>query len=229
MRLVADYGCGRGPWCWPLCDLNEKVIGIDISENYISTGQRLAQAAGISNLDMRCAPDMRSLPTGSVDGIISIGTLQVLVTGDRWHAFFADAYRVLSPGGRVLVNFSSPRFALLQFVTLEGFRHGYLRKKGLRWCIDRAIGWLRIAARDGFTREISVNGTYYTVRHKVVLGLIRKHGFREVSAPEIKLALQSPVPSNYRGRFDNWCVLEKAPRRTGRLEATQPHEQSAIG
>jgi SAM-dependent methyltransferase len=208
MKLVADYGCGRGAWLWPLTQTNEQVLGIDIEADYIKAGDRVAKAVGISNLRMICAPDIRSLPTGALDGIVCIGTLQVVGTGDIWHSFFLEARRVLKPGGKVLFNFSSPRFALQSVVTLEPFRVRYLRTRGLLWCLDRFAGFIRIFLSSICTFSIKPSGRYYAVRRSVARTLFQQKGFVENRDPNILAALRYPDLPSYAGRHDHWFLLQ---------------------
>ncbi|MDX1621910.1 MAG: methyltransferase domain-containing protein [Nitriliruptorales bacterium] len=101
---VVDLGCGAGidallagrevaPDGW--------VLGVDMLERMVTRASGLAEEAGLHNVDFRAAP-MEELPLddASVDVVISNGAINLTARKSR---VIAEAFRVLRPGGRMVV------------------------------------------------------------------------------------------------------------------------------
>lgn len=196
---VIDYGCGRGPWTLALAQIANRATGIDVEPTYIEDAKRVS--VGIPNVAFECAPDLRGVRAQSADGIICIGTFQVLQRGDLWHSFFEEAGRVLVPGGRILANFCNPAFVARQMATLEPFR--YLATHGPYFCIDRMAGYARILARDLPKRSVTKTDTPYVVRRSAARRLFERYGFSEAGTFD-----GGAVPI-YGARRDHWFVIER--------------------
>jgi arsenite methyltransferase len=78
-----------------------RVIGVDMTADMVAKGVQLAQAHGFSNVEFRLG-EIENLPVNadSVDVIIS--NCVINLTRDKL-ASFRSAYRVLKPGGRMLI------------------------------------------------------------------------------------------------------------------------------
>lgn len=97
---VVDVGCGPGRATGYLADLEVEVSGIDLSPRMIELARRehteLSFAVG-SLLDLPCAP-------GSLGGVVAWYSL-VHTPASLLPAAFAEFYRVLQPGGLLLIAF----------------------------------------------------------------------------------------------------------------------------
>ncbi|HRR10107.1 MAG TPA: class I SAM-dependent methyltransferase [Rhodothermales bacterium] len=102
--VILDYGCGRGALSLRLLQSKaEKVYGIDISEVYIADCINQAEAAGfpLTAYDFRVMDaHILDFPDESFDLIVGYGILHHLVP----QVALNEIYRVLKPGGRVLLQ-----------------------------------------------------------------------------------------------------------------------------
>lgn len=103
-ETVVDVGCGAGT------DLllaarrvgpAGRAIGVDMVSAMLARARRGAEALGLANVEFRRG-DAESLPLedGSADAILSNGVYSL--TTDKARAF-AEVFRVLKPGGRLLL------------------------------------------------------------------------------------------------------------------------------
>lgn len=103
-ETVLDIGCGAGT------DLllaarqvgqTGRAVGVDMTATMLEATRRSADAMGAANVDLRSG-DAESLPVedNSVDAVISNGVLNL--TTDKLRAF-GEVFRVLKPGGRLML------------------------------------------------------------------------------------------------------------------------------
>lgn len=99
--VIADIGAGEGTLSLLLAQRAERVIAVDNSEKMIDYGRQAAQKAGVHNIEYRLG-DLEELPLdpASVD--------LVLFSQSLHHALHPqdavkEAWRVLKPGGRLLI------------------------------------------------------------------------------------------------------------------------------
>ncbi len=79
-----------------------KVIGLDMTQEMIELAQKNAQKVGAQNVEFRLG-EMEDMPIEdeSIDVIISNCVINLSPDKDR---AFAEAYRVLTPGGRMVIS-----------------------------------------------------------------------------------------------------------------------------
>jgi len=136
--VIADLGAGEGTLSQLLAGTAEQVIAVDNSEKMVEFGSHVAQENGFANLEYRLG-DIQDPPIEpeSVDVAIYSQALHHAVNPPK---ALAAAYRILKPGGRVLVldllshSFEQARdlYADLWLGFGEPELHDMLEKNGFR-------------------------------------------------------------------------------------------------
>lgn len=99
--VVADLGAGEGTVSQLIAQRAKKVIAVDNSEKMVEYGANLARAHGVKNLTYRLGElEKLPIPDASVDVAFFSQSLHHAQHPDR---AVAEAWRILKPGGRVLI------------------------------------------------------------------------------------------------------------------------------
>ena len=99
--VIADLGAGEGTFSQLLARRSKKVIAVDNSEKMVEYGRELASRHGAKNLEYRKG-DLEEVPIGDgeIDLVFFSQALHHAVHPER---AVAEAWRILKPGGRIVV------------------------------------------------------------------------------------------------------------------------------
>jgi len=170
-ETVLDLGSGGGIDCFlasKKVGRKGKVIGIDMTEKMIERARRNAREGGYTNAEFRLG-EIENLPVedDSVDLIISNCVINLAPDKGK---VFAEAWRVLKPGGRIMVS---------DLVTTEVLPEN-VRKSFEAWaeCIAGAMvkdDYLNVIKAAGFTNirvekehAYTEDGMSYALRNKIL-------------------------------------------------------------
>jgi len=104
-ETVLDLGSGAGFDCFLVARAvgpSGRVIGVDMTPEMIEKARENARKGNYKNVELRLG-EIENLPAadGSVDAVISNCVINLSTDKKR---VFAEAYRVLRPGGRVMIS-----------------------------------------------------------------------------------------------------------------------------
>ncbi len=100
-QTIADLGAGEGTLAQLLAQRAEKVIAVDLSPKMVEFGQDLAIRNGLANLEFRLG-DLEEPPIE--DATLDLAILsQALHHAEHPQRALNSAFRVLKPGGRLIV------------------------------------------------------------------------------------------------------------------------------
>lgn len=110
---VVDIGCGRGDLCFLLAASGSTAIGIDFSDVMLAEARERAQSlppevrarVSFAGVDMFT----NSLASASVDAVAALGVIETEPSDER---LFAEALRLLQPGGVFAVSCRNRLFNL---------------------------------------------------------------------------------------------------------------------
>jgi len=169
-ETVVDLGSGGGIDCFLAAKrvgATGRVIGVDMTPEMISRARRNAAGSGIGNVEFRLG-EIEHLPIedGTVDAIISNCVVN-LVPNKR--QVFADAFRVLKPGGRMSLS----DIVLLGEVPLQirDSVEAYVS------CLSGAIlrdEYLKLIEEAGFTDVAVAESRSFTVGDVVAEDLVQE-------------------------------------------------------
>ena len=99
--IIADMGAGEGTLSQLLARTAKQVIAIDYSEKMVEYGARIAKENGFTNLEYRLG-DLEEPPIDS-ESVDVVLFSQALHHAARPQRAIESAYRILKPGGRILI------------------------------------------------------------------------------------------------------------------------------
>jgi ubiquinone/menaquinone biosynthesis C-methylase UbiE len=99
--VIADLGAGEGTFSQLLARRSKKVIAVDNSEKMVEYGRELARKHGVKNLEYRKG-DLEEVPIR--DAAVDLAFFsQALHHAQHPERAVAEAWRILKPGGRIVV------------------------------------------------------------------------------------------------------------------------------
>jgi SAM-dependent methyltransferase len=141
-QRVLEVGCGTGRWLTELSGLAHQVVGLDFSEGMLR--EALSRRATLPLARGAASP----LPF--VDGVLDlVFCVNALPHFDRQRAFIAESYRVLRPGGTLVIVGRDPHGTREDLYIYRYFPGTYERD------LERFPTWETVAdwmAREGLRR-----------------------------------------------------------------------------
>jgi SAM-dependent methyltransferase len=139
-RRVLEIGCGAGRHVHFFRSMGLDVVGTDIARSAIAFTRRRLQTDGLlGGIDLAVA-DATRIPYGDgvFDGVLAWRFLHVLAPADAERCV-AEIYRLLRPGGKVLLGTRSPRSTNFELIRSGkpadedfDYRSGQLSDRALR-------------------------------------------------------------------------------------------------
>ena len=136
-EVVADLGAGEGTLSQLLAQRAKQVIAIDLSQKMVEYGQQLAKDHDLPHLEFRLG-DIESIPIDDATVDLAIFSQALHHAEDPLRAL-REAYRILKPGGQLLV--------------LDLAKHTFTRAQELysdRWLGFAEVALVEMAEKAGF-------------------------------------------------------------------------------
>jgi SAM-dependent methyltransferase len=176
---VVEIGCGAGRLTAALTGWFATVDSLDVSEDMIA---RARAVAGPKATFHQVSANEIPLPTGSRDAVFSVHVLQHLDDEAAIQRYLNEAFRVLRPGGTVMVH-----------IMLGGDPLS-LPKKAL-W--EAKLLWSRFGLSRG--REHTAVRMVFPMAH-VAVGMMRSAGFTDVELRAFSVRSTDGIHSFFLGR-----------------------------
>lgn len=141
-RSIFDFGCGDAVLFERFLKNGSHISGIDISAEMVALAKRR-----LSNLNsdpdlvsVGGAPELNHIADSSLDAILSFNVLAYL-TDDEEELFYREAFRMLRPGGYLIVTHSNELFDMysLNQYTIEFFARHFVHDESLRPSLTKLV------------------------------------------------------------------------------------------
>lgn len=118
---ILDVGGGPAVHSYWLSSLGHRVHLVDLVPKHIEMAEKLAARFPNTTLSSMTVGDARQLkfPDQSMDAVVMLGPLYHLVRSADRHAALCEAWRVLRPGGVLMVEAISRYFPLVKVLTRD--------------------------------------------------------------------------------------------------------------
>ena len=176
-ETVIDLGSGSGMDSFVAAlkvGPSGKVIGIDMTDEQLKKSERLRDGAGISNVSyLKGYIEKVPLPDASADAVISNGVINLATDKGK---VFAEAHRLLRPGGRLVLSDIVTDTQLPEKIVCDS----------TLWaaCIGGAAQqdtYRRDMESAGFSAITSEDNPAYQFISSNAIGAARKYGVKSVS------------------------------------------------
>ncbi len=107
VQTVLDLACGPGGWSLDVAFANpkKKVVGVDISRTMIRYAEAQAEVRQLQNVYFVLADVLKPLVfSDNSFNLINARLLRTFVPKYAWHEVLQECFRVLAPGGTLLVT-----------------------------------------------------------------------------------------------------------------------------
>lgn len=102
-----DFGCGVGRLTGGLSRHFARVTGVDVAPSMVEAARHLLADQHNCAFTVNQSNDLRFIPDGSFDFVLSLLVLQHLDSTDAVQSFLREFVRVLRPGGAIVVQLPS--------------------------------------------------------------------------------------------------------------------------
>ncbi len=158
-ETVLDLGSGAGFDCFLAAHKagkSGKVIGVDMTQDMLEKARENAKKGGFSNVEFRLG-EIENLPVGDcqVDAVISNCVINLSPEKEK---VFREAYRVLRPGGRLMVSDIVLEKELPEYI--KGSVRAYV---GCVSGAERKEDYLRMISDAGFKNVKVVGETVFSI------------------------------------------------------------------
>ena len=122
-----DFGCGDGIFAETLSAEGASVVGVDIDPQMIAAArQRFADRSLSVSFDVGGVEAFARLADGSTDVVFALNVVAYL-TPDEDDLFYRECFRILRPGGHLIVTHSNELFDMftLNRYTVDFFRRNF--------------------------------------------------------------------------------------------------------
>jgi SAM-dependent methyltransferase len=198
---ILDAGCSAGRHLWELADRQPGLlVGLDVHLLGLAVGALAWQAQGMPSPPRWCCGSALQLPfrDSSFTQVNTLVTLSYVPV----RAAVAELWRVLAPGGRLIVTVEG--LGLWRKYWDEAPRFGRQRVQLLRWWLaSKLLGWGLDWQRNRFTRRLS-GFTQYAP--KTIRGVVERARFAVERCEAIR---------EYRGRAALIALSARKPDAEG--------------
>lgn len=101
-KKIIDIGCGNGYVCSKYASEGADVYGIDVTKKAIDLSSRRFELYGLKGIFKQASADNLPFPDNSFDCVCSMGVLHHIENTDK---AIKEIFRILKPGGRVILMF----------------------------------------------------------------------------------------------------------------------------
>lgn len=198
-QVVVDLGSGAGFDCFLAARKvgpAGKVIGVDMTPDMLDKARANASAAGVDNVEFRLG-EIENLPVADNSADTIISNCVINLSPDK-HRVFGEAFRVLKPGGRLMVSdivllAELPQFIRQSLAAYIGCISGAMLKEDYLAAI-REAGFSDIAIVDEATFPIKLATSDPTAQAIIKELNVPEQKAAEIAASAVSLKVSAIKP-----------------------------------